>query len=83
MAQKIDFIRARSLADIQTEFANFLRGYERDANYVVTPIGFVDGGDDFVLAVRVEALHKRTFAEPLDDDAQTNAGVEDTTGGVT
>jgi len=62
-AQRIEFIRASTTDTLQAAFAAFLVEYEKDTNFVVTPIGFVfDGADQYVMAIRVEAMHKRTFA---------------------
>ena len=60
MAQKIDFIQASSPDKLTERFAEFLRCYERDTRYVVTPIGFGVTDDSYLLAVSVQATHKRT-----------------------
>lgn len=66
-AQRIEFIRASTTDVLQAKFAAFLVEYEKDAHFVVTPIGLVyandgDGIAQYVMAIRVEAMHKRTFA---------------------
>lgn len=69
MAQKIEFIKSDSLEGLAESFNTFVEKFVTDVRYIITPIGFIkDVGDyDYVLAVRVEATHKRTFAG-LDDE---------------
>lgn len=78
-AQRIEFIRAGTTDVLQAAFAIFLTEYEKDTNFVVTPIGFVfasdgDGEAEYVLAIRVEAMHKRTFAEKTDTNEAKPTG---------
>lgn len=70
MAQKIEFIRANSLDSLAAKFNTFVEGYSADLRFIITPVGFVtianeEGYHDprFVLAVLVEATHKRRFED--------------------
>lgn len=74
MAQKIDFIRAGSLDTLAAEFAEYVKQYAVDSNYVVTPIGFIVVGTSFVLALSVDATHKRVFQEPPLPESAINEG---------
>ncbi len=68
MAQKIEFIRADSLEGLAESFNSFVEQFVSDARFIITPIGFVKEEGVYVMAVRVEASHKRTF---LVDDSKT------------
>lgn len=65
MAQKIEFRTASNLNDLEAEFAAIVARYAVDPNYIVTPVGFTANAlDGYVLAVSVDATHKRIFQEP-------------------
>lgn len=73
MAQKIEFIRASSLTSLAEDYNAFVEGFADDPRFILTPIGFATDADDYVLAVRVEATHKRTFIDPP-PESDTNEG---------
>lgn len=71
MAQKIEFVRAKSLKDLKEEYKTFVTAILKDVRFIVTPVGFIKDEDQqdgkvYVMAVCVEATHKTRW----DDDEE-------------
>lgn len=71
MAQKIEFVRARSLKDLEEAYKTFVTAILKDVRFIVTPMGFIKDEDQqdgkvYVMAVCIEATHKTRW----DDDAE-------------
>lgn len=70
MAQRIEFIKSNDLDVITESFDDLVETFHGDARFIVTPVGILKDGDEYVLAVRVEATHKTTFRESRDSDEE-------------
>lgn len=66
MAQKIEFIVSPNLQGLKEGFNRIIAEFG-DVKFIVTPISFSYVGDEYVLAVRVEATHKRVFPDSAEE----------------
>ena len=69
MAQKLEAINAASVPSLLDKYAVLAAEYEQDPRFLVTPVGFVYDGAEYVVLMLIEAPHKRKF-----DDEEAEGG---------